>query len=60
MIDGQLPINEVFQKLDHNSVPGVIGLKRMKNLFFSFIRIGCHADSSFVLNRSRRFGDSSQ
>ncbi len=38
MIYDQLPINDVFRKIDDDSVFGVMDLKRMKNPFFFILR----------------------
>ena len=42
MIYDQLPINDVFRKIDDDSVFGVMDLKRMKNPFFFILRREVH------------------
>jgi hypothetical protein len=38
MIYDQLPIHDVFRKIDENTVFGVMDLKRMKRPFFFILR----------------------
>ena len=50
MIYDQLPINDVFRKIDQDAVFGVMDLKGMKSPFFVILRLEHGANNSLKVD----------